>query len=201
MQGENGCILLFSPDHVMNRMLQPLAFSLILLLSAGTSAIAQMVASNDRVRVEVRASSDTDHKDLKNTTADTITQNKTLTIELSGKARQPETRVIKWIAYGRSMKGNSITELDSGETKLALDPSGKQTVTTKTFSTTYTPEHSVVQRGKGGRGGKGGKGKPRAKEVEAEGKKFAGYAVKVLDGKTVVGEASDPVGIDAKKVE
>ncbi len=185
----------------MNRISRHLASVFAFLLATGSFANAQMVASNDRVRIEVRALSDTDHKDLKNTTTDTITQNKTLNIELSGKARQPETRVVKWTAYARSMKSNSIMELESGETKLALDPSGKQMITTKAISTTYTPEHAVVERGKGGRGGNRGRNQPRAKEVEAEGKKFAGYAVKVLDGKTVVGETSDPMGIGAKKAE
>ena len=160
-----------------------------------------MVASNDRVRIEVRASSDTDHKDLKNTTADTVTQNKTLTILLSGKAQPSETRVVKWTAYGRNMKSNDMMELESGEVKLALDPSGKQTITTKNISTTYTPEHAVVSRGKGGKGDNKGQKAPRAKNVGAEGKKYAGYSVRVMDGKTVVGEASDPVGIGVKRTE
>ena len=188
-------------NHLMNSRLLHLASAFSSLLFAALPAPAQMVASNDRVRVEVRASTDTDHKDLKKTTADTITQNKTLTIELSGKARPSETRVVKWTAYGRYMKNNSIMEIESGDVKLALDASGKQTITTKTISTTYTPEHSVVQRGKGGRGGNRGRNQPRAKEVEADGKKYAGYMVKVLDGKTVVGEASDPVGIGTKTGE
>ena len=179
----------------------PAVSALWLFLASIAPAEAQMVASNDRVRVEVRASSDTDHKDLKNTTADTVTQNKTLTIQLSGKARPSETRVVKWKAYGRNLKSKDLMELASGEEKLALDPSGMQTITTKNISTTYTPEHAVVTRGKGGKGGNRNQKAPRAKNVEAEGKKYAGYSVQVMDGKTVVGEASDPVGIGAKKPE
>ena len=179
----------------------PAATAFCLLLASIGSAQAQMVASNDLVRVEVRASTDTDHKDLKNTTVDTVTQNKTLTIQLSGKARPSETRVVKWKAFGRNLKSNDLMPLESGEVKVALDPSGRQTITTKNISTTYTPEHAVVTKGKGGKGGNNGQKAARAKNVEAEGKKYAGYSVQVMDGKTVVGEASDPVGIGAKKPE
>lgn len=173
-----------------------------LLLSSGL-ARAQMVASNDRVRVEGRLSTDTDHKDLKGTTEDTITQKKSITIQLSGKARSPETRVVKWTAYGRNLKTNDLTVLDSGKVKLDLNRSGAQVITTKTVSSTYTDDHAVVSkrggRGKGVGGGGGRQKLPRAKKVEASGTKFAGYSVQVLDGAQVVGETSDPAGISMKK--
>jgi hypothetical protein len=94
------------------------------------------------------------------------------------------------------VKDKDVKVLESAELPLALDKGGTQTVETKTFSSTYTPEHS---KGKGGKGGKGGGGKGGGNKVEAEGTKFAGYAIEVKDGSQVVGEASDPVGIGAKK--
>ena len=170
----------------------------LLLQFSGPAAVAQMVASNDRVRIEAKLTTDTDRKDLGGTTTDTVTQKKSITIKLSGKAKSPETRVVKWTAYGRDVKDNDVKVLESAELPLALDKSGTQTVETKTFSSTYTPEHSKGKGGKGGKGG-GGKGKGGGKKVEAEGTKFAGYAIQVKDGSQVVGEASDPVGIGAKK--
>ena len=72
------------------------------LFAAGSSASGQIVTGNELVRVEVRVASDQDRKDLKSTSADTITQHKTLTIALSGKPKTPETRTGKWTAYGLS---------------------------------------------------------------------------------------------------
>jgi hypothetical protein len=171
-----------------------------LLLPFRFSASAQMVASVDRVRIEGRLTSESDHKDLKGTSADTVTQKKSLTIQLSGQARSPETRKVKWTAYGRNVANNDLVVLDSAEVKLALDQHGTQTITTKTFTSTYTPEHAVTEK-RGGGGNNGGKNKqlPRSRKVEAEGKKYAGYSVQVLDGGKVVGETSDPQGIALKK--
>ena len=173
------------------------AFALLLQFG-GTAAEAQMVASNDRVRIEAKLTTDTDRKDLGGTTTDTVTQKKSIIIKLTGKPKSPETRVVKWTAYGRDVKEKDVKVLESAELPLALDKGGIQTVETKTFSSTYTPEHSKGKGGKGG-GGKGSGGKSGGKKVEAEGTKFAGYSIQVMEGTHVVGEASDPVGIGAKK--
>lgn len=52
-----------------------------LLLYTGMLCLAPFVwaqSNNDLVRVEVRVASDSDRKDIKGTSADTVTQNKTL---------------------------------------------------------------------------------------------------------------------------
>lgn len=165
-------------------------FSAIAIPSVG---LGQTVQSNDRVRVEVRVITDTDHKDIKNATADTVTQKKELVILLSGKAKPNDTRVVKWAAYGRNLKSNDVMELDSGEAKIAFDSVGQQKVETRSISTTYTPSHSVVSRSSGRRGSNNNTS--RSKRVEAEGKKFAGYIVRVMEGATVVGEASEPANL------
>jgi hypothetical protein len=168
-------------------------------LAASVPAHAQMIPANDRVRVEVRVSTDSDHKDLANTTADRVTQGKTLAISLSGKARDRETRVVRWTAYGRNLKNNSLHPLATGEFKLALDAQGKQVATSKEVKTTYTPEHAVVvrdnNRGRLNNNRNQRNNVPRTKNVAAEGSKYVGYSVQVLDGGKVVGETSDPVGI------
>ena len=159
-----------------------------------------MIASNDRVRVEVRMTSESDRKDLKNTTANTVTQHKALTILLSGKPKTPETRVIKWTAYGRDVKDRDVRPIESGEIKLDLTAHGQQTAESKRISTTFTPEHSESSKsGSGSGSGSSSRGSSRSKKVEASGVKFAGYSVQVLDGATVVGEAADPQGIGKPK--
>ena len=83
--------------HLLRRALLALALTLPL------AANAQMVASNDRVRVVVSINSTNKMKDIKGASADTTTQNKTLSIVITGHPRSPESRVIKWAAYGRDL--------------------------------------------------------------------------------------------------
>ena len=158
------------------------------LFVAGSSASGQIVTGNELVRVEVRVASDQDRKDLKSTSADTITQHKTLTITLSGKPKSPETRTGKWTAYGHSAKGHDYTVLESGE----FSAQGRQTIESKKVTTTYTPEHATVTRSNNSRSRTS---TTRAKKVEATGTRFAGYGVVIKDGGKVVGEIFDPTGL------
>ena len=171
-------------------------FSALIALALTLSVKAQMIPANDRIRVEVQVVSENDHKDLGKTNVDRVTQNKTLTIKLSGKPKSPETRVIKWTAYGRNLKSDNIQKLESGEFKLELADNRGQTVDTRRFTSTYTPEHSVISN-KHNRGS--GKSTPTAKRVEASGTKFAGYSVQVLDGGKIVGEKAEPENIGKSK--
>jgi hypothetical protein len=154
---------------------------------------AHAQAANDRVRIEGRVTSDQDRKDIKGTSADTITQHKTLEISISGKPKSPETRTGKWMIYGHSAEGHDVTVIDSGDFKIELPANGPQKITSKKVSTTYTPEHSVVSGGGGGRGRA-----PKAKKVEGEGIKYAGYGVVIKDGDKIVGEYYDPPGVKAE---
>lgn len=162
------------------------------LLGVCGSATGQIVTGNEQVRIEVRVASDQDHKDLKSTSADTITQHKTLTIALSGKPKSPETRTGKWTAYGHSAKGHDYTVLESGEFKVEFSPQGRQTIESKKVTTTHTPEHATVTRSGTNRSRTS---TTRAKKVEATGTRFAGYGVVIKDGGKVVGEIFDPAGL------
>lgn len=162
----------------------------LVALTLAFTANAQMIPANDRVRVEVLVVSDNDHKDIGKTSADRVTQNRTFTIKLSGKQKSPETRKLKWTAYGRNLKTNAVQPVETGEFKLELAANGQQTVEAKRFSCSYTPEHSEISKS-----GKGTKSVARAKKVEATGVKYAGYRVQVLDGGTVVGESAEPENI------
>lgn len=163
-----------------------------------TLPAAEMVSSNDRVNIDVKIDASSDHKDLPKTNTDTVTQHRTLDIALTGKARSNEARVVKWTVFGKNLKNNNIRVLGSGEIKLAFDAQGSAKVQSKEVTCTYTPEHSVVENNRGrGLNNRNGNNNtlPRAKRVEAEGEKYLGYSVQVLDGARVVGEASDPIGI------
>ena len=173
-----------------------LASTVVAAIFAPGTVSGQMIPTNDRVRVEVRITGDSARKDLKNTTASAVTQNKTLVILLSGKPKSPESRIVKWTAYGRDMKGHDVRQIESGEVKLDLPANGQQTVESKRISVTYTPDHSEVTKTKS-RGNN--KGTTKAKKIEASGVKFAGYSVQVLDGSAVVGQASDPENIGKPK--
>lgn len=173
------------PIHIICRALVALALTLPF------AANAQMLSSNERVSVAVSIKSANKVKDIKGSSTDTVTQNKELSIQLSGSARIKETRVIKWAAYGRDQKSRTLSTIGFGEIPLALSINGKQSVESKSISTTYTPEHSVVSKSSGRSRGRA----PTAKKVAAEGIKFVGYSVQVVDGGRVVGESSDPIGI------
>ena len=168
------------------------------LLLGTTVATAQVVTGNELVRIEVRVASDQDRKDLAKTTADAVTQHRTLAIALSGKAKTPETRTGKWIAYGRSLKGNDIEVLDSGEFKVDL-ASGVQKIESKKINADYTPAHTTVSTTRGrSTGGKSGTSRTTAKKVSATGTKFIGFSVVVKDGDKIVGEHFDPAGLKAE---
>ena len=170
--------------------------ALLALFAAGTLlpsiASAQLVSSNDRVRVEVRVQTEQERKGNKGTTVDTVTQGKTLQITISGKAKSPETRTGKWMAYGRDAKDKALAVIESGD--FAIDfATGAQKVESKKINTTYTPEHAPAGKG----GGNYSKGSA-SKKVPAEGIKFAGYGVVIKDGDKIVGEFYDPAGVKAE---
>ena len=175
----------------------PFLRAALIALALPLTTNAQIIPPNDRVRVEVRTASESERKDIKKTNAATVTQYKTLTILLSGKPKTPETRVIKWTAYGRDAKDRDVSVIESGEIKLELAANGQQTAESKRVVATHTPEHSGSAKGGSG----SSSGSSRSKKVEASGVKFAGYSVQVLDGATVVGEAADPIGIGKPKAK
>lgn len=153
------------------------------LLFAPPSLRAQ--DASDRVRIDVKVESDNDRKDIKGSSADTVTQNKTLQIAISGKPKNPETRG-KWTVYGRDAKGHDLTVIGSGDFKIDLPATGQQKLASQKVATTYTPEHAVSS-GTGTRS--------KAKKVEATGTKYAGYSIVVKEGDKVVGETAEPMGI------
>lgn len=174
-------------------MNNPLPTIIAISIALTPLAQAQVVTGNEYVRIEVRVQTGQERKEGKGNAPDTVTQQKTLIITLSGKARTPETRKGTWQAYGRDVKDNSLVPLESGTFDLDFSK-GPQKVESAQITTTYTPEHSSGS----GKGGSGGGSKGGSKKVPAAGKKFAGYGVTVKDGEKVVGEFFDPAGLKAE---
>jgi hypothetical protein len=166
------------------------------LIAAATFTIqtAQAQSSNDLVRTEVRPKLSSDRKDIKGSTAATKTQTVSLEIILAGKPKSPETRVVEWAIFGKDLKRNDVTKLESGDQPLSLDGFGRQTIETKDAKTTSTPDHTVVSKS----GGRNSKGKTSAKRVDGTGVKYVGYGVLVKEGGTVVGKAFSGQSLEAE---
>ena len=75
-----------------------------------------------------------------------------------------------------------IVVAESGEEKANLQPGRSENL--KTRETTFHYSRAGVQKGKG-KGKRGGK----AKKVPASGTRYAGWGVRVYQGKALVGEA------------
>lgn len=163
------------------------------IFTGATGVARAQVSSNDAVRVEVRPQTESEHKDIKGATVDTVTQGKTLQIILSGKPKDPETRTGKWKIYGRDMKDHDLMVLASGDFKIEF-VRGSQTVSSTKATATYTPQYTPVTANRGN--ARGGRTAPAAKKVEATGTKYAGYSVTIYDGDKVAGSAADPSGIE-----
>jgi hypothetical protein len=163
---------------------------ILIVVSFGSASFlqAQPLPGSDRVRVQVKVQSETERKNLKGTHTDQITEHKTLVIRLTGKSKDPETRAVRWTVFGKDLVTNKMTTLGTEEITLALAADGSQTTTSKRISATHTPDH-ILSHGKKREGGK----------VAAEGVKYLGYAVQVRDGEKIVGEASDPPGVEKRR--
>ena len=95
---------------------------------------------------------------------------------------------MRWTVFGKDLATNKMTTLGTEEFALALAADGSQTATSKRISTTHTPDHilSHVKKREGGK-------------MAAEGVKYLGYAVQVRDGEKIVGEASEPPGVEKRR--
>lgn len=161
----------------------------ILLLSAILTlpalpvfAQTSSVNPNDRVRVEVQVKSETERKDSKDGKPDnkTKTQLKTLDIKLSGKAKNPETRVAKWYIFGKNLSDNSTTILASGEEKVDLTTNGQQAFKSGTATATSSTDRPAPQRNRGKN--------DKPEETADPGSKYLGFGVQVKEGNVLLGE-------------
>jgi hypothetical protein len=164
-----------------------LAFVLGAAFAAAPACFAQ--GGNDYVVVNVRVDAKTDQKDIPNSTASTKTQNENVQIQLSGKPKSPETRTVKWYIFGKDVRSNAVKALESGEEALSLSASGQQVIQKKA-TTTFTPDHTVVERNNNNNNNQNQNNRPNSRRVQGEGVKYVGYVVIVKDGDKVVGKAS-----------
>ena len=119
----------------------------------------------------------------------------TLDITVNGKPEDPETRTIKWTAYGKDQKTGSVVTMETGEVKVNLTAGSTQKTTTKTIATNYKEKHTQSSSSGGGRGRSR---RVKYTEVPGEGVKYYGYGVQVMEGAQVVGEKFDPKSLEPK---
>lgn len=146
------------------------------------------------VRLEVKAQGGDEFHRIAGSTAETHDQKEELVITISSVSRTPPAGLrVKWFMFGRDLKSNHVSVLRSGEAHVALG-TGSQVITTPKVEEKSTPKHAVIshnsQRGRDGR-----VAPATVRNVAATGVKYIGYGVQVLDGKSVVAETYDPVGI------
>ena len=157
------------------------------------SASALASFHDSPVRLDVRVASGDSHDRIRGSTASEHNQKKQLEIAVSSVSRPaPAGLSVKWYFFGRDEKSERVSVLRSGETKLDL-AAGAQTVKSDELKNDYTPEHSVLSRGRGGNGGGGRNGvRASVKKVAGEGDRLIGYGVQVLQAGKVVAESFDP---------
>jgi hypothetical protein len=177
-----------------NMKIKLIAMVLGAAFAAAPACFAQ--GANDYVRIDVRVEAKTDQKDIPNSTANTKTQHETVMIQLSGKPKSPESRTVKWYIFGKDVRSNAVKALESGEEALALSGSGQQVIT-KTATTTFTPDHTVVERPNNNNNNNNNNNRGNSRRVEGEGVKYVGYVVIVKDGNNIVGKAS--TGMELEK--
>lgn len=158
------------------------------LLGVATQiATAHGVAKTISVQVEDQAKS-------KRSSQFTVVQDVVLQITLRGKAVDPETRRVKWTAYGSDRKTGQIAAIETGEAALDLATKpGIQKLDAVRISTTSTPKHEVPKTSGRGRGRR-----VTFTRVDGSGLRYIGYGVQVLDGEKVVGETFDPSTLEDK---
>jgi hypothetical protein len=158
------------------------------MLALFTAPYAPAQAPASRMGLQVQIQTQQDRKEIKGSSADTVTQKKVLQITINGAPRSPETRTGKWTVYGRNLKTREITVIESGKFEVQLEANGQQKMETQTVETTSTPDHFVVSSGRKG----------KAKKMEASGTKYYGFSVILKDGAAAVASIFDPANLGDK---
>jgi len=126
-----------------------------------------------------------------------VTQSLVLGITLLGKAKNPETRVVKWTAYGRDCRTDAISVLSSGEVPVDFSSGLQQKIKSEEISTTSTSTRTVTTSsssygGNRNRNRNSDRSTIRTRVIEPTGVRYLGYGVQVFEGDKVVGEKFDP---------
>ncbi len=164
-----------------------LAIFLITLTSLAVSASAQGLTTLTKVspiRMEVRQN--TKNKSVVKAT-EAHTQERSLTIILQNNSNESfDGLVVKYWFFTRDPKGRNPAVLKQGEKTASLGPRSRDACETETVSSTYTREHTELERVNGQANNP--QGNVAVKKVPASGRKIAGYAVKLYSAGSVVAE-------------
>jgi len=135
--------------------------------------------ASPKVGVHVTAKSADDRRKIVDSTSLTTIEKHTLLVTLRGRAMDSEKRVAKWYVFGRNIKTQQMSVLDSGEVNVSFPANGVQTFESREVTCAFTPMHTV-STGSGKR--------TKAKRVDAAGVKIIGFGAQVKDGGKIVGE-------------
>lgn len=175
--------------HLLTRP-KVVAYTLLLIVSGSLATPANAQSLGSPVRIDVNPTGGASYDRSQGSMASKATESKKLEIILSSSAREvPAGLKVRWTIYGRTMDGNRLTSLGTGESAVAVAPGQKQTVLSETITATSTPAHSVSS------GSGRGRGRVKSKQMPAEGSRYAGYGVQILQGSTVVGENYSSQGL------
>lgn len=157
-----------------------LSFASLLLLTTTAFADPPKVMLQVRVESERGAKSSSDSKSPDESRA------RWLIVRVTNPSPvKLEGLTLKWIFYSDDLKRghDEVVVEKSGDENFSIEPSGRSTdVTTPKVVFEWTPQHS--ERSGSGR-------RVRYKKVDEAGHRYHGYAVQVLQGGVVIGEASN----------
>lgn len=157
-----------------------ISFATLLFLTAAASADPQKVLLQVRVESERVSKGGNDSKSPDESRA------RWLIIRATNPSSvKMEGLVLKWTFYADDLKRghDEVVVEKSGSENFAIEASGRSTdVTTPKVVFEWTPQHSV-RKGSGRR--------VSFKKVDETGHRYHGYAVQVLQGGVVIGEASN----------
>lgn len=161
----------------------PLIAGIILLTAGFSPRSAPAQGATSPVRIEVKVTGGPRFDRIRGSNAMTTRDTKRLEILLSSVSQAPPAGVTaRWSIYGRSVTGNTLRVLGSGTSPVTVRAGQTQTLLSDPITATSTPAHGVVT-------GRGRRGRlPPTKAVAAEGVRYAGYGVQVLQAGAVVAE-------------
>ena len=154
-------------DGMFSRILN-LAFLALIAAAFTPSVVAQV--SPVRLRVEQVSKSDTNsYKTV---------QSRSLNVQVSNSSLEAVELKLKYVIFGRNMKGGDIVTVGQGEVPVSVKPQGTEKLTTP-------PATAVSQEARTGSKGKS----------EEAGSRIMGQGVQAWKGETMVAEYYEPASV------
>lgn len=145
-----------------------LAFLAVLVVGFTPAVFAQV--SPVRLRVEQVSKSDT--------TSYKTVQTRSLNVQVSNGSLEAVELKLKYVIFGRNLKGGDVVTVGSGEVPVTVKPQGTEKVTTP-VATSVSQEARIGSKGKS----------------EEAGSRIIGQGVQAWKGETMVAEFYEPASV------